>query len=165
MEGGGCQPAAIFQPSSWTPPTGGGGIVTRNPAIWWPWPAPATSKFQPSSAAAGGQANTRDEEDMDRDEDEEDELPEREYGTIKAPAGTWASYIRIYDPLENTTHDMIELEDNQVGAPPGIVAWRDTASEGASVCLFGSVRVWCMGGGGKERVPDLAVCPFWRGDE
>ena len=55
---------------------------------------------------------------MDRDDDEDDDLPEREYGTIKAPEGTWASYIRIYDPHDNVTHDMIELEDNQAWILP-----------------------------------------------
>eukprot|EP00668_Euglena_longa_P034958 GGOE01044886.1.p1 GENE.GGOE01044886.1~~GGOE01044886.1.p1 ORF type:complete len:1215 (-),score=437.39 GGOE01044886.1:243-3482(-) len=74
-------------------------------------------------------ANTRDEEDMDRDEEDDDELPEREYGTIKAPEGTWASYIRIYDPLENTTHDMIELEDNQAAISLCVCVFHDTRGE------------------------------------
>eukprot|EP01006_Ploeotia_vitrea_P052092 TRINITY_DN67651_c1_g1_i1.p1 TRINITY_DN67651_c1_g1~~TRINITY_DN67651_c1_g1_i1.p1 ORF type:complete len:1211 (+),score=162.13 TRINITY_DN67651_c1_g1_i1:108-3635(+) len=65
----------------------------------------------------------------DNDDMEEEDLPEREYGTIKAPEGTWASYIRIYDPVQQVTHDMIELEDNQAAISLCTCVFHDRGSE------------------------------------
>eukprot|EP00992_Anisonema_acinus_P013135 TRINITY_DN8566_c0_g1_i3.p1 TRINITY_DN8566_c0_g1~~TRINITY_DN8566_c0_g1_i3.p1 ORF type:complete len:1206 (+),score=374.60 TRINITY_DN8566_c0_g1_i3:30-3647(+) len=87
-------------------------------------------------------ANTRDEDEMDQDDD--DDLPERDYGTIKAPEGTWASYIRIYDPHENITHDMIELEDNQAAISLCTCVFHDTRGE--PYLIVGTVK-------------DLRPCP------
>ena len=74
-------------------------------------------------------ANTRDEDDMNQDDDDDDDLPEREYGMIKAPEGIWASYIRIFDSHDNVTHDMIELEDNQAAISLCTCVFHDTRGE------------------------------------
>eukprot|EP01062_Namystynia_karyoxenos_P074082 TRINITY_DN70920_c0_g1_i1.p1 TRINITY_DN70920_c0_g1~~TRINITY_DN70920_c0_g1_i1.p1 ORF type:complete len:1217 (+),score=407.47 TRINITY_DN70920_c0_g1_i1:127-3777(+) len=63
------------------------------------------------------------------EEQDEDELPEREFGTIKAEPGTWCSYIRIWDPNLEQTHDLIELEDNQAAFSLSTCVFDNTMGE------------------------------------
>lgn len=43
-------------------------------------------------------------------------LPPEIFGRSKAPAGTWGSCIRIIDPVEAKTVNVIELEDNEAAS-------------------------------------------------
>lgn len=49
----------------------------------------------------------------DTKEIKEPELPENVIGAPRAPPGQWASCIRLFDPLENKTLQIIELSDNE----------------------------------------------------
>ncbi|WOO84633.1 Pre-mRNA-splicing factor RSE1 [Vanrija pseudolonga] len=51
------------------------------------------------------------------------DLPAEEFGRPRAPAGNWASLIRIVDPLETSTVQTIELDENE-------------AAFSAAVCFF-----------------------------
>eukprot|EP01012_Entosiphon_sulcatum_P002881 TRINITY_DN10726_c1_g3_i1.p2 TRINITY_DN10726_c1_g3~~TRINITY_DN10726_c1_g3_i1.p2 ORF type:complete len:1220 (-),score=308.30 TRINITY_DN10726_c1_g3_i1:801-4439(-) len=87
------------------------------------------------------------EDEAGEDEDgEEEQLPEREFGTLRAPEGRWASYIRIYDPRQGVTHDMIELEDNQ-------------AAVSVTACYFhGHSEPYLVVGTAKDLVPNPRTC-------
>lgn len=49
----------------------------------------------------------------DEDTKTEPDLPLPVFGTPRAPAGQWASCIRLYDPFEKKTLDLLELPDNE----------------------------------------------------
>lgn len=42
-----------------------------------------------------------------------EDLPESIFGAPKAGPGMWASAIRILDPVEGTTHQLLRLEQNE----------------------------------------------------
>eukprot|EP01016_Furgasonia_blochmanni_P023672 TRINITY_DN2553_c0_g1_i10.p1 TRINITY_DN2553_c0_g1~~TRINITY_DN2553_c0_g1_i10.p1 ORF type:complete len:405 (-),score=160.43 TRINITY_DN2553_c0_g1_i10:62-1216(-) len=41
------------------------------------------------------------------------EIPETQIGVPRCPKGRWASCVRVLDPIKHTTHDLIELENNE----------------------------------------------------
>jgi len=54
-------------------------------------------------------------------DDEVLDLPPEQFGRPKAPAGTWASCIRIIDPIESKTISVIELDNNEAAFSVAIV--------------------------------------------
>jgi splicing factor 3B subunit 3 len=42
-----------------------------------------------------------------------EDLPESIFGAPKAGPGMWASALRILDPVEGTTHQLLRLEQNE----------------------------------------------------
>eukprot|EP01063_Lacrimia_lanifica_P025904 TRINITY_DN3399_c0_g2_i1.p1 TRINITY_DN3399_c0_g2~~TRINITY_DN3399_c0_g2_i1.p1 ORF type:complete len:1213 (+),score=503.34 TRINITY_DN3399_c0_g2_i1:154-3792(+) len=60
---------------------------------------------------------------------EQEDLPEKDYGPIKAPTGKWCSYIRIVDPDTLQTVDLVELDENQAAVSCAAVVFHDTGGE------------------------------------
>eukprot|EP00754_Rhynchopus_humris_P036374 Rhum_TRINITY_DN18509_c0_g1::Rhum_TRINITY_DN18509_c0_g1_i1::g.167541::m.167541/K12830/SF3B3, SAP130, RSE1; splicing factor 3B subunit 3 len=58
-----------------------------------------------------------------------EDLPEKEYGSIKAPQGKWCSYIRVFDMDKQVTHDLIELEENLTALCVATVVFHDTGGD------------------------------------
>ncbi|KAI8974178.1 CPSF A subunit region-domain-containing protein [Trametes punicea] len=50
-------------------------------------------------------------------------LPLREFGRPKAPAGVWASCIRIIDPVEGKTLQVVELDNNEAAFSLAVVSF------------------------------------------
>ncbi|KAJ9450267.1 putative splicing factor 3B subunit 3 [Diplonema papillatum] len=61
--------------------------------------------------------------------EQEEDLPEKDYGTIKAAQGKWCSYIRVWDTEQMVTHDLIELEENQAAVSIATCTFHDTGGE------------------------------------
>ncbi|KAF8510565.1 CPSF A subunit region-domain-containing protein [Hysterangium stoloniferum] len=49
------------------------------------------------------------------------DLPPETFGRAKAPAGSWASCIRIIDPVQATTVNVVHLEDNEAAFSVAVV--------------------------------------------
>ena len=47
------------------------------------------------------------------DEDEDDEMPEGVYGVLRAGEGKWASCIRVVEPVEKETMQLIPLDEDE----------------------------------------------------
>ncbi|TFY79904.1 hypothetical protein EWM64_g4112 [Hericium alpestre] len=56
-------------------------------------------------------------------------LPPDQVGRPKAPAGTWASCIRIIDPVEGKTLNMLHLDNNEAPFSLAIVPWAARGNE------------------------------------
>lgn len=57
------------------------------------------------------------------------ELSPEDFGRPKAPAGTWASCIRIIDPIENKTVKVIQLDNNEAAFSLAVVSFSAKGSE------------------------------------
>ncbi|KAG8214047.1 CPSF A subunit region-domain-containing protein [Butyriboletus roseoflavus] len=57
------------------------------------------------------------------------ELPAETFGRCKAPAGTWASAIRIIDPVESKTVSLIHLDNNEAAFSLAVVPFATRGGE------------------------------------
>jgi hypothetical protein len=48
-----------------------------------------------------------------KDSPETLELSDSQIGPLRAPSGCWAACIRIFSPLQNSTIELYELQDNE----------------------------------------------------
>ncbi|TCD65090.1 pre-mRNA-splicing factor rse1 [Steccherinum ochraceum] len=56
-------------------------------------------------------------------------LPPEQFGRPKAPAGTWASCIRVIDPVEGKTLSVVELDNNEAAFSLAIVSFGARSGE------------------------------------
>lgn len=57
------------------------------------------------------------------------ELAPEDFGRPKAPAGTWASCIRVIDPIENKNVKVIQLDNNKAAFSLAVVPFTARGSE------------------------------------
>ena len=72
------------------------------------------------------------------DEEEEGALTESAIGVPRAPAGKWASCIRVVEPTTRQTLSVIELAENEAAVSLAMVPLRDRAGE--TFVLVGTVK-------------------------
>ncbi|RSH89543.1 pre-mRNA-splicing factor rse1 [Saitozyma podzolica] len=106
------------------------------------------------------------------------DLPPNEFGRIRAPAGKWASLIRVLDPLSNESLSVLELDENEaafsmsicyferMGGEPTLVV--GTAVEATLMprgCKEGWLRVYAIKDQGralefmhKTKTDDIPMC-------
>ena len=51
------------------------------------------------------------------------DLPPEQFGRPKAPAGTWSSAIRVIDPVEGKTVNVIPLDNNEAAFSIAVVSF------------------------------------------
>ncbi|KAK4686117.1 splicing factor 3B subunit 3, partial [Tremellales sp. Uapishka_1] len=106
------------------------------------------------------------------------ELPSNEFGRPRAPAGHWASLIRVLDPLTNETLEAFELDENEAafsitiayfergGGEPFLVVGTGVETQLAPrSCKEGWLRVYSFKDGGrglefmhKTKTDDIPIC-------
>ena len=64
-------------------------------------------------------------------------VPESQVGTLLAPVGSWASCVRVFEPIERKTLELIELEGNEHAV--SMVILNFTGSSDTYLCV-GTVK-------------------------
>lgn len=77
------------------------------------------------------------------------ELPPAEFGRVRAPAGHWGSLIRVIDPLQNTTLQTLELDEDEAAFSLAICYFERMGGEPSLVVGTG-VKTTLMPKGCKE---------------
>jgi len=75
---------------------------------------------------------------MPDEEEAEGVVMEASIGVPRAPAGKWASCIRVVDPVKRETLHLIELDDNEAAVSVAMVPLRDRAGE--TFVMVGTVK-------------------------
>ncbi|CAB1113081.1 unnamed protein product [Ectocarpus sp. CCAP 1310/34] len=99
-------------------------------------PAENGKQEEPSkgdAAAAGGAAAGAEAMDQDEEEEEDDDEAAAAMMPIRGPLppqdGSWASCIRLLDPVEGTTVECLELDDNEAALSVAPVAFHNRNGE------------------------------------
>ncbi|CAM9692315.1 unnamed protein product [Ectocarpus sp. 13 AM-2016] len=89
-------------------------------------------------AAAGAEAMDQDEEEEDEDDDEAAAAMMPIRGPLPPQDGSWASCIRLLDPVEGTTVECLELDDNEAALSVAPVAFHNR--NGAAFVAVGTAK-------------------------